>query len=596
MDSKSHVPRKKLVKVRQACDCCHTRKIRCDANDPCGNCVASEVTCTYLSIPKKKGPKGPRASRGLRVIETREGLSEKRDMRRLANVLPSILPYNAEPQLPVETYFSASNRGFQPSPLISVDIIKICVNGFFAHKYPIMPILDHEEVYATLIRLHESPEQYGLITALCAMAILQPEMLDPGPDSPVFDLSKAPSSEFFMLETLRARQYCDYIENPTLVSVQTSFFLFAALFCAAKDNSAWFYLREATTLLQTQHLHEETTYASFPDEKYATNCRRTFWLLFVTERAYALQRNRSLTLKRTITLPTVSPGPEATILHGFLDLVSLFQNFDDTFLSLWNLSTAHSTISPQRLIHLQNILGLALPEVSRRTEIQQADLLVTRQWLKTMVWQLCVTKGLLSSATTNECMSFHYPIVIARDVAVVSSLLPPKAFEANGVGILEKVFDIGCSLADVLLLHANSIPVPGREIGPRDYLMELVKILGTVLGGSSKYLGLLAVKADECLQLRRTKELCEISSENRRIEEFKNNSDQYNEGFDDDSNEALPFGTHVPKTADDLQDDSIIADQSDILYPSWLTQVNHSYWTESMGEEHEIYVSFSTVE
>lgn len=41
----------------------------------------------------------------------------------------------------------------------------------------------------------------------------------------------------------------------------------------------------------------------------------------------------------------------------------------------------------------------------------------------------------------------------------------------------------------------------GLEVGPRDYLMELVRILGMVVGGGSKYLRLLAAKADECLQV-----------------------------------------------------------------------------------------------
>ena len=126
--------------------------------------------------------------------------------------------------------------------------------------------------------------------------------------------------------------------------------------------------------------------------------------------------------------------------------------------------------------------------------------------------------------------------------------------------------------------------------------MELVRILGTVLGGNSKYLGLLAMKADECLQPSRTRELCVSSCENHRIVEVQNDSDQDNEVFDYDNNEALPFRLHVPQPADDLQDDSIIADQSVIMHPSRLTQEDPSYWTESMGGGRKFNVSFSTVE
>jgi hypothetical protein len=392
-----------------------------------------------------------------------------------------------------------------------------------------MPILDREETYGLIPHLESFPEQYSLIIALCAMIVLQPEILDP-----TFLATpglKIPSSEVLIKEANRARRVCDHIENPSLAHVHTSFFFFAALFSLGKDTSAWFYIRESMTMLQLERLHEETTYPTMTNPLYKIYCRRTFWLLFITERAYALQRHRPLTLQRTIDLPTVDPGPESTILSGFLDLVSLFQNFDDNFLSLWNLSGSGHLASPQSLIQLQDILKFAIPNVSERTEIQQADLLVSRQWLKTMVWQLCVSKGLLSSASTNESMSFHYPVTIARDVVAVSRLLPPKAFEANGVGILEKVFDIGCSLSDVLQLHPSFISSSGLEIGPRDYLQEFVRILGTAAGGN-KYLRLLSEKAENFLQVKLRGSLSESEASDR-IEEMEEDDVEFENSLQD---------------------------------------------------------------
>lgn len=143
-----------------------------------------------------------------------------------------------------------------------------------------------------------------------------------------------------------------------------------------------------------------------------------------------------------------------------------------------------------------------------------------------MVWQLCVTKGLLSSSSANESMSFQYPVTIARDVVLISRRLSPEAFEANGVvGILEKVFDIGCSLSDVLLLHPTSRHVSSLEIGPRDYLIELVKILGTCFGGNSKYLKLMVAKADECLHVRVRGGLSESEGSNM-VEEIVDRIDE----------------------------------------------------------------------
>lgn len=135
-------------------------------------------------------------------------------------------------------------------------------------------------------------------------------------------------------------------------------------------------------------------------------------------------------------------------------------------------------------------------------------------------------------------MSFHYPVSIARDVVVVTKKLDVKAFEANGVGILEKVFDIGCSLADVLMLSRSAGMSGMMEIGPKEYLGELMHLLGTVLGGSSKYLQLLAAKADECMGNSIRGSLSSTDEEQPRIREVEEDED-----FDLDTAAPLPFST-----------------------------------------------------
>ena len=240
-------------------------------------------------------------------------------------------------------------------------------------------------------------------------------------------------------------------------------------------------------------------------------------------------------------------------------MVSLFQHFDDDFVRLWNLSSKTpafpfsdevSPVSSSQLGGLQEVLDLSIPEVSKRSEVQQADLLISRQWLKTMVWQLCVTKGLLSSSSSNESMSFHYPVSIARDVVIFNRSLNKEAFEPHGVGIvsiatkrdsrrftdeqiqLEKIFDIGCSLADVLQLYPASqyASAMSMEVGPRDYLMEMLRILSTVLGGSAKYLPMLASKVDECLHVGMRGAL--ESSDNKIVDLEDEEEDSYAEGME----------------------------------------------------------------
>ncbi|PWI69337.1 hypothetical protein PCL_00984 [Purpureocillium lilacinum] len=521
--------RRKPHKVKQACDACHGRKVRCDGARPCAGCEGLSLACTYLAVPKKTGPKN-----GRRVARTQAVLRSATERRPYAVPVPlrgsaaevgAELSSNGRDVASTPSPPRSDHRGstFRPSKEVSRGVMKRCMDAFFTHKYPITPILDRKLIEEALARPVLGADEYALIMACCAVIVLSPEIIvpsvaelpwsSPSPTSstsststtsPPSDAGDAaptalPSADHFLAEVSRARLSCNHVTNPSLIDVQTSFFLFAAHFCMGRGNPAWFHLREAMTILQVLRLHEESTYETMTDPSLAIFARRVFWVLFVTERAYALQRHRPLTLQNTIALPALDDGPDCQILPGLLDLIALFQNFDSDFVSIWNLSGTVAAASPSYLARLQRVLAFALPRVADRASMQQADLLISQQWLKVIVWQLCVTKTLLSNSSSEDSMSLCYPVTIARDVVGIAHKLPSQALEANGVGILEKVFDIACSLADVIALRPALIAAGGgMEVGPVDHLLELVRIVGTVLGGSSRHLRLLNEKVREC--------------------------------------------------------------------------------------------------
>ncbi|KAH7318080.1 fungal-specific transcription factor domain-containing protein [Stachybotrys elegans] len=383
------------------------------------------------------------------------------------------------------------------------------IDAFFEHKYPITPILHRPHVEESLHRIACSPDAYALLTSCCAVLSLSPDILpkppSPGSPSPIL----VPPTDFLLSETARARRYCNVAESQSLLHIQTSFFLFSAFFCMNKDDAAWFYLRESITMLQTLRLHEEATY-SLLDPVDAAYGRRLFWVLFITERAYALQRHRPLTLQNTLALPCASPlCNDSDIMPGFLDLISLFGHFDTDFIASWNSSVPLAQPSEStHLSLLQELLKYALPSVSSYAPAQQADLLISQQWLKVMVWKHCVSKALLKTASGDDSMSLTYPASIARDVVLISKLLPTKAFEANGVGILEKIFDVGCSLADLVLLRAEANSASTMEVGPLDTLVELASILVTTLQGEFRHSGVLIDKVNQCLLMNVDRGLC----------------------------------------------------------------------------------------
>jgi hypothetical protein len=259
--------------VKRACDACHRRKVKCDGINPCRNCSASQLSCTYNAIPQKKGPKGSRA----KVI------SELRETQRQTSL-------SAKVQSRIS---GVNNNNSPPSPtlsptpgLMTSEMVKDCLEFYFANMYPTIPILQRQRLEQQAIFMDSSLDTYCLLTSLCAFMMLQPGMSIPGGDP--YGLESMPganivSATLLMEETLRVRKAYDYLDSPSFNSLCTSYFLFCCYFGLDLQEKAWFYLREATTLVHMIGMNKEEAYLQY-DNVEASRRRRLFWLLFVTER------------------------------------------------------------------------------------------------------------------------------------------------------------------------------------------------------------------------------------------------------------------------------------------------------------------------
>ncbi|TAQ85776.1 hypothetical protein B7494_g5901 [Chlorociboria aeruginascens] len=489
--------------VKRACDACHRRKVKCDGitlvspppssssssssslSPPCRNCSTASLGCTYLAVPQKKGPKGSRA----KVI------SELRETQRLTTLSSKVASriqgiINSPPCSPT----------LSPTPgLLTAEMIKECMNFFFAHMYPTMPILHRGRLEQQAVYVDQNVDTYCLLTSLCAFMMIQPGMGIPGDPLGLDSLPGANlvSGTMLMEETLRVRKSYDHLESPTLNSLVTSYFLYGSYFGLDLHNKAWFHLREATTLAHILGMQKEDTYLQL-DQIEASRRRRLYWLLFTTERSYALQRHRPLSLPATISLPTQNDDPsdlQSHNLHGFIHMVSLFRPFDDQFVALWNKT--RTDCSPSYLATLQKQLTDALPAYLNSTDNQTADLRTSQQWLRTMVWQLSIQNGCLSSGSEDPAMTFQYPVEIARDLLSMASQFSPQSMEIHGIALIEKLFDVACSLTDVLsLLPAHSDPF---TLGPRDYLHQFMTLLSLLRSGDNRFLPLLLAKVHDVL-------------------------------------------------------------------------------------------------
>lgn len=285
-------------RLQQVCDNCRFRKTKCDRKVPCSGCVAASVRCEYRHTLRRKGP---RAGKGRRLHQIRQGLTEidgdyieVTTPKQVQWELAQDRKYKSEAQgilsVTLETPTSepsASGDEFCTSQLSMA--VAANVQVFLEHLLPIMPVVRGSELLADTLQFHQqSLPRQALILSLCAATRIQLKLDNTeGSEHTKTDPNASlglPLTGTGLLSAakLKIRQF-DIVDNLSLDSILTSFFLFAAYGNLEQHHHAAFYLSESLTMALSLGLDNEAMYADIPASDRDLR-RRIFWLLFVTER------------------------------------------------------------------------------------------------------------------------------------------------------------------------------------------------------------------------------------------------------------------------------------------------------------------------
>ncbi|KAK7724321.1 hypothetical protein SLS64_000656 [Diaporthe eres] len=277
------------------------------------------------------------------------------------------------------------------------------------------------------------------------------------------------------------------------IQIATCIFLEICWMAFKKPKHAFLVLREAIALIQL--LHVDRGPGTLTGSEHARR-QRIYWEAYVHERFLTIAncfpsimpplRNGQMTEDHTIPI---------NIDSGFRRIIKLFLILDDDLLANWMAQNDNAAdplscnrlekdgITVEWIEQKQQQIDDEEAEVEAEqqrlegtpaalTELQLADLFITRAWLRTIVWQLAMSDFLLSSGPTgserHEALSLFFPAHrLSAQLRKLAQFQVETSIGKHGSGILQKIFEIANTIADVMTLFpvASTGTGGGEESG-----------------------------------------------------------------------------------------------------------------------------------
>lgn len=305
--------------------------------------------------------------------------------------------------------------------------------------YPIWPVVSVTRLSAALDDNREDPELCALAFALCASTgaqlRLKSEIRGLSEIGPSDKNNALALADRFAVESERYRSRYDYRESTTVEAILVPLFLHFYYGAKGKKQTTSLLLREAVTLAQFAGLDKEESHwgLSVEEESYR---RRTFWLLYVTERGHAMQNGTTVCLSKSIGLPFNDCDEKAQVLEAFNGLVHLFASVDGVLVGPRGIKLHDQPNSKGTLSRLQHELRQHKQWPVEWNEAQRSDVAITQQWLRILLWQFSLRTVSMSRRSADDSMSLTFPAYVSRDALRAISTVSLDALVAHGPGMV----------------------------------------------------------------------------------------------------------------------------------------------------------------
>lgn len=150
-------------------------------------------------------------------------------------------------------------------------------------------------------------------------------------------------------------------------------------------------------------------------------------------------------LRTNVSAPEVDDAnDQAHVLPAFLKLLNLFRLFERSKMfeiiegEAWDTEAVGDKLGfmdDKFLETLQDKLEDGSVLFDHISDVQKADLCVTRHWMRMILWRLS-SKQNNSYQRSQQPTSASFPVAVARELLNIVSQLPRPAIEAHGLGMV----------------------------------------------------------------------------------------------------------------------------------------------------------------
>lgn len=325
-----------------------------------------------------------------------------------------------------------------------------------SYVYPFSPIITETEVRESLIKMNTEREHAAFIYAFTAVTL----DLTRSSQLPTKSSPQTASTQItdLMRQSVETQQPLVIGFRPSILRATTSIFIQMCAMSLGHYDLGFFHLHEAISMIQMLRINDKTANASLTTTERARR-QRLYWQCFIHERFMSIVNFSPATLPPHTQFPEEDMFLGAEIQQGWMQVIKTFCMLDASFIGLWVGDRTQVTASWVERKHRELDDALWEVEVSALSELQQADLVITRQWMRTLLWQMAMSNCLLSSHASCPSLELEMPLRLSSQLRQFLTKISQNTIRVHGSSMISKLLEIVNTIADVVI----HVPQATRE-------------------------------------------------------------------------------------------------------------------------------------